>query len=287
MRQTVKSFNLIILFLFASFIAIAQDDAAADAENPALSTESPLDDVVEKPLIDQKRILAYDHLREGDIFWQKRVWRVIDLTEKMNKSFAYPKEPFINILMDNAKDGTIRLFSTLDDEFTEVLSSDDASAIGASTDTIITFDPDTYEEKIQVVTNELNVEDIKRFRIKEDWFFDSESSTLQVRILGIAPLREVYDDNDNFLYEQPLFWAYYPELREILARKKTFNPFNDAVRMSWEDIFEMRFFSSYIYKESNVYDRRLKDYKAGLDILVEADKIKNKILNFEHDLWSY
>ena len=105
--------------------------------------------------------------------------------------------------------------------------------------------------------------------------------------MGIAPLKEVYDDNDNFLYEQPLFWAYYPYMRDLLARKETFNPFNDAIRMSWEDIFEMRYFSSYISKESNVYDRRIKDYKSGLDILVEADNIKEEILNFEHDLWTY
>jgi len=179
------------------------------------------------------------------------------------------------------------VYSTLDDKFTEALSAQDARSIGSSVDTIILFDEETYEEKIEIVPNELNPEDVRRYRLKEDWFFDSESSTLQVRILGIAPLKEVYDENDNFLYEQPLFWAYYPDLREMLARKETFNPFNDAVRMSWEDIFEMRYFSSYIYKESNVYDRRIKDYKTGLDILVEADKIKQEILNFEHDLWSY
>jgi gliding motility associated protien GldN len=84
-----------------------------------------------------------------------------------------------------------------------------------------------------------------------------------------------------------MFWAYYPELRDVLARKTTFNPLNDAARMSWEDIFEMRYFSSYIYKESNVYDRRIEDYMTGVDILLEADKIKNEIFNFEHDLWSF
>lgn len=211
----------------------------------------------------------------------------MDVREKMNKPFVYPEDPFINIILDAAKDEKITLYSTIDDKFTEPLDPNEASTIGVSVDTIITFDPETFEEQLKVVRNELNWEDIKRFRIKEVWFFDEETSTMQVRILGIAPLREVYDDQGNFKYEQPMFWAYYPELRDVLARKAAFNPLNDATRMSWEDIFEMRYFSSYIYKESNVYDRRIQDYMTGVDILLESEKIKNEIFNFEHDLWSY
>ena len=284
MKQT---FNF-LFFLFFAFstplVVVAQTEESAPLDGVV---EPALDDVVDKTLMDERRILKYDNVREGDLFWQKRIWRVIDLSEKMNLPFTYPEEPFIQILLEAAKSGEATVYSTIDDKFTSPFSADDVKTMGSSVDTIITFNPDTYEEEIQIVTNDLNPEDIKRYRIKEDWFFDSESSTLQVRILGIAPLKEVYDDNDNFLYEQPLFWAYYPYMRDLLARKETFNPFNDAIRMSWEDIFEMRYFSSYISKESNVYDRRIKDYKSGLDILVEADNIKEEILNFEHDLWTY
>ena len=83
-----------------------------------------------------------------------------------------------------------------------------------------------------------------------------------------------------------MFWTYYPELRQILAHKEAYNDFNDNARMSWEDIFEMRFFSSYIYKRSNVKDYRIEDTYSGVDALLEADKIKNEIFDFEHDLWS-
>jgi gliding motility associated protien GldN len=110
---------------------------------------------------------------------------------------------------------------------------------------------------------------------------------MQVRILGIAPLIDVKDDNGNFRYEKPMFWVYYPEARESLARERVFNFGNDTSPMTWEDLFEMRFFSSYIYKESNVFDRRLQEYLSGVDLLLEADKIKQEIFNFEHDLWSY
>lgn len=260
------------------------NNTKTESSEPA---EKVLDGVYEPTIIKEKRVLQHDHIREADVFWQKRIWRVIDVREKMNKSFVYPEDPFINIILNAAKEEKIKLYSVIDDKFTTELTPGEAASIGASVDTIITFDPETFAETMKIVRNELNWENIKRFRLKEDWFFDEETSTMQVRILGIAPLREVYDDQDNFKYEQPMFWAYFPELRKELARHSAFNPFNDAARMSWEDIFEMRYFSSYIYKESNVYDRRIQDYMTGVDILLESEKIRNEIFNFEHDLWSY
>jgi len=206
----------------------------------------------------------------------------------MNLPFANPQSPLITIILDAVEAGEATAYMPgLDNEFEQTYSKDEVSSIGYKLDTIITFDPFTLEEEVKVVRNEFNPDDVKRFRVKEVWFFDEETSTMQVRILGIAPLRNVYDNNGNFKYEQPMFWVYYPELRKILASQPAFNPQNDATRMSWEDIFEMRYFSSYIIKESNVYDRRIQDYLTKVDGLLEAEKIKNEIFSFEHDLWSY
>lgn len=277
---------LMVFFITGPINAQTPDNIIiTEADDP--SADTPLDDIVEKRLIYEKRVLPYDHIREADIFWEKRIWRVIDVREKMNLSFAYPERPFFTILMDAAESGEITVYSQEDDKFTSKLTPDEVASMGATIDTVITFDPETYEEQIQVVTNELNHEDVKRFRLKEVWFFDEETSTLQVRILGIAPLIDVKDDNGNFLYELPMFWVYYPEARKVLARERVFNFGNDTAPMTWEDLLEMRFFASYIYKESNVFDRRLQEYLSGVDLLLEADKIKQEIFNFEHDLWSY
>ncbi|MFT4971663.1 MAG: gliding motility associated protein GldN, partial [Saprospiraceae bacterium] len=233
------------------------------------------------------RILPYEHVREADIMWEKRIWRVIDIREKMNLPFGYPERPFFSILMDATTDGSLTAYSTEDDKFTSPLTPEEVASMGATVDTVITFDPETYEEQIQVVRNDLNPEDVKRFRMKEIWFFDEETSTMQVRILGLAPLIDVKDENGNFRYEKPMFWIYYPEARATLAEERVFNPGNDASPNTWEDLLEMRFFASYIYKESNVLNRRLQDYLSGVDLLLEADKIKQSIFNYEHDLWSY
>ncbi len=291
MKLNLKLLSIWFVCITLGLPAIAQpvlNESGSEVESEnGVEADTPRDDVYDRHLMEEKIVLSYDHLREADVFWEKRIWRVIDVREKMNKPFVYPELPFINILLESSMSGEITLYSTIDDKFTSPLTVDEVSSIGTSVDTIITFDPDTYEEKIKVVRNDLNWEDIKRFRVKEVWFFDEETSMMQVRILGIAPLKEEFDDNGNFKFEYPMFWAYYPDCREILARNYAFNPMNDAQRMSWEDMLEMRYFASYIMKESNVYDRRIQDYKSGIDILFEAEKVKEGIFNFEHDLWTF
>ena len=116
---------------------------------------------------------------------------------------------------------------------------------------------------------------------------DSETSAMKVRILGLSPIRDVFDDNGNFKYEEPMFWVYYPNIREELAKHRVFMEGNDASPLTWEDFMEMRFFSSYVYKESNVKDNRLGDYLSGVDLLMEGERIKADIFNWEHDLWQY
>jgi gliding motility associated protien GldN len=109
-----------------------------------------------------------------------------------------------------------------------------------------------------------------------------------VRILGIAPLIDVTDNDGNFRFEKPMFWIYYPQARELFARHRVFTMGgNNNATISWEDLLEMRSFASYIYKDSNVQDRKLEEYLSGVDLLMQSERIKSEIFNFEHDLWQY
>ena len=102
------------------------------------------------------------------------------------------------------------------------------------------------------------------------------------------PLKTIYNSDGSERAESPMFWLYYPDLRPILAKFDVYNPKNYMARMSWEDLFEMRYFSSYIVKEDNVFDRSIKSYiKDGVQQLLEGQKIKNDIFNWEQDLWQY
>jgi gliding motility associated protien GldN len=111
---------------------------------------------------------------------------------------------------------------------------------------------------------------------------------MEVRIIGICPVMDRINDDGVYTGETPLFWVYYPEARKILSKSEVFNHRkNDAARLTYDDIFHKRFFSSRIVKESNKYDRKISEYKEGIDALLEAEKIKEEIFNLEHDLWEY
>ncbi len=258
----------------------------ADPANDPFVT--PVNDIVEKRSKLEREILAYDHIREADIMWQKRIWRVIDVNEKINLPFRNRERPLINILLEAADSNQIQLYSTIDDKFTTPMTEEERAAIAGAIDTVPVVDPETYEVTYDLVPRELNPDDVRRYRLQEIWFFDKESSTMQVRILGIAPLKDELDENGNVLFERAMFWVYYPGARQLLANEDVYAYGNDAAARSWEDVFEARYFNSYIVAESDVLSRRIQDkYTDGRQRLMEAERIKQEIFNFEQDLWSY
>jgi gliding motility associated protien GldN len=245
-----------------------------------------LDDFTPRTITQEKPVLKYPELNERDIMWQKRIWRVIDVREKINQSFLNPEQTFFEILTVAARAGKLQLFSIEKDDFSMPLPMDSINEILTVVDTVLNFCAFNDGEFVNIVRNELNYEDVKRYRLKEIWYLDNQTSTMKVRILGIAPLIDVHDDNGNFIYEKPLFWVHYPSARDVFARATVFNTGNDSSGMTWEDLFEMRKFSSYIYKESNVGDTRLNHQFVGLELLLKADKIGRTIFNYENNLWS-
>ncbi len=250
--------------------------------------DAPRDRAYEEITFEERRAIPYDHLREADVFWEKRMWRVIDFKEKMNLPFAYPKLPLAQVLIDAVKSGEVTAFNPLSDEFDIPYTSEQVNGKLYRVDTITVFDPDTYEETKQVVNSDFDPVWVSKLWIKEDWIFDEETSTIVCRIVGIAPVRELVDEASGItIGDELMFWLHYPSLREFLATKPVFNNFNDAVRLSWEDVFEMRLFSSYIIKESNVYDRTVENYATGIDAVLESERLKEKIFKFEHELWEF
>lgn len=279
-----------VLFLFIIFLVLpsylqSQEVLITEQATHSESEAEPIDDIVVERNLEERRMLSYPQLREADVFWKKRIWRIIDIREKMNLHFSYPQRPLFTILIDNIKEGNLDVYA--DEKFKSKLSEEDIVQQLSRIDTVTIIDPVDYTETLSVVESDLDPTEIKRFRVKEIWYFDQVRGEMNVRILGIAPLRDITDGMGNFLYEQPMFWMYYPHARKTLSKETAYMVGNDAAPISWDDIWEMRYFSSYIYKQSNVQDLRIKDYLGGVDMLLEADKIKNEVFNYEHDLWTY
>ena len=129
--------------------------------------------------------------------------------------------------------------------------------------------------------------DIIQYRMKEDWFFDKERSVLDVRIIAIAPVRYKKDPQGQITGMEELFWLYFPHCRFVLNNYFVYNEKNDAQWMSFDDLFWKRRFTCTIYKQNNVFDRKVETFKTGVDALFEAEKIKEEIRTIEHDVWSF
>jgi len=275
---------LLIGLLFVCSHAMAQQEITESTDQ---LEEYYIDDIVQRTLMFDSGVLPYEAVREADVAWSKKIWRVIDVREKMNLPFQYPGMPLFQVLKDMVENGDAKAFSQ--DDFKEDILPEDIKSIVNRLDTLVYFNEDTYEEEIKIVQNDINAADISRYRVKEIWYFDEEASAMKVRILGIAPIKDEFDpDTGEFKYSLPLFWVYYPEARESLGKQTVFNEFNDHGINSWADIFDTRFFASYIYKESNTLDLPLRNiYDDGIEKLLESEKIKAELFNFEHDLWEY
>lgn len=257
-----------------------------------------LDNIYTPEHIPVRKPVPYKFLRESDAMYKKRVWRVIDLREKINLNLYYPTTPIdqryslIDLLLWGINTEGLTAYNTDDDRFTQPIGRSQIEAnFGAVEKNITTYD-ENGDEVITAVKGDIYSTEIKQYWLKEDWFFDRQHSTMDVRIIGISPVRfYVKDDEggeDAEIRKAYVFWIYFPEVRRILANHEVFNNNNDAERKTFDDIFMKRYFNSFIVKVSNVYDDRgISEYSMGIQSLLEADRFKNQITDYEQDLWEY
>ena len=200
---------------------------------------------------------------------------------------------FVNMLIKAVQSGDISAFT--DDRFTTPLTAGEATQMTAGRlDTNYVYDIKQIDRVVGVNVSRktFDPKTITRIRLKEEWVFDRESSRMFVRILGIGLMKTVFVPNTTKeMGTAPLFWVYYPDLRPMLAKAEVYNPKNmGQSRMTWEELFESRMFSSYIVKSTldNASNKMIRNYiNDPILRLLEGENIKEKIFNFEQDLWSY
>lgn len=280
----VKLILLLAALFFASFLGA----------QPCINSDTTGAPTVMSP---GRRPVPYPHVREADVMWSKRIWRTIDLREKMNHPYYYPEVPhnglisLFDLIKCSLLSGTLNAFDNpaFDDEFKVKMSAEQVAALLEQREVIDMEDaenPGTFRR--DTIVTETTGADIMAYWIKEDWFFDKQRSVMDVRILGICPLAAKRDPSTNeVLGYKPLFWIYFPQLRPIISRQRAFIGSNYSLPLTFEDMFQKRIFQSYVHKESNVYDRPINGYANGMDALLEADRVKEDIRNFENDLWHY
>jgi gliding motility associated protien GldN len=258
------------------------------------------DFIYTRQAVQERKVVPWPYLREADVFWAKRITRVIDVREKQNQCMKWPKNPLSLVLYNAVRDG--KLIPYVDDSLRSVMTVEEFLGRGSDTDYVET----PYDENDPTLTRTDTVytpfrpeEKIKKYRVLEDWIFDKKESRMYVRIIAIAPLFNPKVAGIE-LGEQDLCVLKYHrspddadrnDIRDITVNMEVFNRQNDAARVTFDDWFEQRLFSSYITKEANQYDNRIKDFEDFRDnkvaAMLESERIKYDLFEKEHDLWEY
>lgn len=296
--MNVRNFLIAVIAVAGSFTSFAQSNLL-NAKTPSqigLKTAAQLVSDNDKPL-------AYGYVHDRDVLMGKTTWEIIDLSEKINFALYFPidtanigsdRRSLYDVLTKAMRNGKITEVYT-DSYFNTKKSLKDIQASLTRIDTT-----DVGREQINagqsvsaeyITRQDLTAQDVTQYKIKGYWYFDKRQSELKYRLLGICPVTpDVYTMNSEDKDYIELFWVFFPAAREVLHEAKAFNDKNSAMPVSFDQILNSRRFNSVIYKEENVYgDRSIEEYMKdnSQNQLLESERVKEKIRNFEQDMWNY
>lgn len=251
----------------------------------------------------KKKPLEYGYVEDRDILWSKNTWEIIDLDERVNFPLYYPidtinigssRRALYDVLMNAIRSGKIKNIYA-DSYFTEKRTLDDISAAISKVDTTdLGIEQYNAGEEIDaqfINRRDLAAADIKQYHIRGMWYFDKRQAELKFRLLGIAPVApdvNFIDDEEPDLVE--LFWVWFPDARQVLFDAVAFTGGNSSQDISFDHLLNARRFHGVIYQEDNVQgDRGVKDYitENAFMQLLESERIRERIRNFEQDMWNY
>lgn len=296
--MNVRKFLLVIISVTGSVSSFAQSNLL-NAKTPSeigLKTAAQL-------ISDNDKPLAYGYVHDRDVLMGKTTWEIIDLSEKINFALYFPidtanigsdRRSLYDVLTKAIRSGAISdVYS--DSYFNTKKSFKDIQSSLTRVDTT-----DAGREQINagsqvspeyILRSDLTAQDVTQYKIKGYWYFDKRQSELKYRLLGICPVTpDVYTMNNDEKDYIELFWIFFPSAREVLHEAKAFNDVNSAMPISFDQILNSRRFNSVIYKEENVYgDRSIAEYMKdnAQNQLLESERVKEKIRDFESDMWNY
>lgn len=271
-----------------------------------LNAKTPEDiggETVAEKTYGKSKPLEYGYVDDRDVLWAKTTWEIIDLDERVNFPLYYPidtnliggsRRSLYDVLIANIRNGKIKNIYA-DSYFNDKRTLKDIQAALSSVDTtdlgIEQYNAGEEVDQQYISRRDISSADIVEYHIRGYWYFDKRQAELKYRLLGIAPVApDIYAIDDPNAQPVELFWVWFPGAREVLNEAYAFNPNNTSQPISFDHLLNARRFNAVIYAEDNVQgDRRVNDYISNNAFmqLLESERIKEQIRNFEQDMWNY
>ena len=248
--------------------------------------------------------LEYGYVDDRDVLWSKTIWEIIDLDERINFPYYYPtdtlnlgpdRRSLFDLVKKDLSKGRIKeVYKS--SYFQEKLTYDEIQERLISIDTTDAgyeqYNAFGYVDQEYIERRRITAAEIREFRVKGTWYFNKRLGELRYRLLGFCPVApdvaiKAATEEEEELVE--LFWIWYPDARETLNQNSVFNSKNSSQPITFDVMLNARRFNSIIYKEENVYeDREVNDYifEDALRQLLESERIKSVIRDFEQDMWN-
>ena len=274
----MKTYFVLIVMLFGCSMLSAQINVL-NADQP--DEIGVLSEEQQEALSDQK-YLEYSYIDEKDIMWSKIVYEEIDLSEKFNHPLFFPKDGLYNserkslwrTIREAIISGKVKnIYNDANPNFTEK------------------FDREIYLKRLENSDGPeivpLKSMDIVSYKIKGIWYVDKRIGEMRYRLLGIMPKGK---DMNNLANDEPvdLFWLWFKDLRPFLHKQLVFDNKNNASRITFDQLLTSRRFTSRIYAIDNVFNDRAVDQYVDDPFmqLIESERLKTVIRDFEQDLWA-
>jgi gliding motility associated protien GldN len=248
--------------------------------------------------------LAYGFVDDRDVMWSKTIWEIIDLDERVNFPYYYPtdtlnlgpeRRSLFDVLKKNLSNSNIKeVYKSA--YFQEKLTYEEIQERLIAVDTTdagyAQFNADGFVDPEFIERRRITAAEIRQYKIKGTWYFDKRLGELKYRLLAVCPVApdvevKTLAGEEEDLVE--LFWVWFPDARTSLNKSKVFNSRNSSQPITYDHMLNSRRFNSTIYKEENVYeDREVKDYiyEDALRMLLESERIKSVIRDYEQDMWN-
>ena len=289
------------------FIAIAFSSAHLNAQANLLNARVPQDiGKLTEYQVESNDVtpMAYGYVDDRDVLWSKTIWEIIDLNERVNFPYYYPtdtlnlgpdRRSLFDLLKLDLSRGRIKeVYNS--SYFQEKLTYEEIQESLMAIDTIEAgydqYNAEGFVDPEYINKRRITAAEIKQYRIKGTWYFNKRLGELRYRLLGVCPVAadiniQAATEEEEDLVE--LFWVWYPDARKTLNQNSIFNSRNSSQPVTFDVMLNSRRFNSIIYKEENVYeDREVKDYifEDALRQLLESERIKSVIRDFEQDMWN-